>query len=90
MSLAGAGPLYCSVLTVSELLRLLRQPELVKTRRLLDTLVPLPVLYEDAVLAAELLRHRGPGFVDCHIAATAIRRNLHLVTYNAGTSSGPP
>ncbi len=85
-ALAAEGPLACSVLTVSEILRMVRDQDREKTERLLDSLILLPVGVAEAKLAALLIRgcgrDRGPGFVDCHIAATAILRRLPLVTYN--------
>lgn len=42
----------------------------------------MPVTYEDAILTADIMRHRGPGLVDSHIAAAAIRLQAHVVTYN--------
>lgn len=76
------GPLGCSALTVSEVLRLAKSQELPKTERLLSSLVVLPVRREEARLAAELMRRNGPGFVDCHIAATALLWRIPVVTYN--------
>ncbi|MCY0877991.1 MAG: PIN domain-containing protein [Firmicutes bacterium] len=70
---AMSGELWCSALTVSEILRMVREDELPKTEALLDSLQIAPGTAEDARHAAHLLRHRGPGFVDCHIAATALR-----------------
>ena len=85
-ALAAEGPLACSVRTVSEVLRMVKDQDLEKTERLLDSLIPLPVGIAEAKLAALLMRNRGrdrgPGFVDCHIAATAILRRTPLVTYN--------
>ncbi len=49
---------------------------------LLDSLVVLPVGAAEARLAAELARDRGPGLVDCHIAAAALLRRVPLVTHN--------
>ena len=74
--------LLCSVLTVSELLQMVRQEELRKTETLIAGVQVVPVLYEDARKAADLMRDRGPGFVDCHIAATALRLNAAVMTYN--------
>lgn len=76
------GPLACSALTVSEVLRQAREHELPKTERLLDSLVVLPVGVAEAKLAALLMRNRGPGYVDCHIAATGMLRQIPVVTYN--------
>lgn len=81
-ALAKDGPLGCSVLTVSEVLRQAREHELPKTERLLDSLVVLPISVSEAKLAGLLMRKRGPGYVDCHIAATALINHLTLVTYN--------
>ena len=47
-----------------------------------ETLDTIPVTYEDAVRAAEMMRNRGPGLVDCHIAAAAIRLGATVITYN--------
>ena len=46
-----------------------RQDELRKTEALIAGLQVVPVLYEDAQRAADMMRNRGPGYVDCHIAA---------------------
>lgn len=79
---ARQGNLLCSVLTVSELFRMVRREELRKTETLLDVLQVVPVLYEDARRAADLMRKHGPGFVDCHIAAAALRLDAQMMTYN--------
>ena len=76
------GPLACSALTVSEVLPLVKEQELAKTEQLLSTMAVLPVGLEEARLAAALMRDRGPGYVDCHIAATALVAGLPVVTYN--------
>ena len=81
-SVAATERLLCSVLTVSELLRMVRQEELRKTETLIAGVQVAPVLYEDARKAADLMRDRGPGFVDCHIAATALRLEAAVMTYN--------
>lgn len=60
----------------------MKQHELSKTEKLLNSLIPLPIGLEEAKLAALLMRDRGPGYVDCHIAATALLRQLPIVTYN--------
>ncbi len=76
------GPLACSALTVSEVLRLVKEQELAKTERLLSSLVVLPVGLNEAEVAAALMCDHGPGYVDCHIAATALIAGLAIVTYN--------
>ncbi len=76
------GPLACSALTVSEVFRLVKEQELAKTERLLTSMVVLPVRLVEARLAASLMRDRGPGYVDCHIAATALLAGIPVVTYN--------
>lgn len=81
-NLSGTGSLACSVLTVAEVLRGVREAELSETRAVLDAFDPVPVTYEDAVQAASMMRNRGPGLVDCHIAAAAIRIGAAVVTYN--------
>jgi len=81
-ALAQEGPLACSVLSISEVLRLAREDEIPRTERLLNTLIDLPVSKEIAILAALLMRDRGPGYVDSHIAATALLWEIPLVTYN--------
>ena len=81
-ALLADGPLACSALSVSEVLAGARQHELVPTEVLLDSLIVLPVSRTEAKLAAALMRNRGPGFVDCHIAATALVQQIPLVTYN--------
>ena len=40
------------------------------------------VLYEDARRAADMMRDRGPGYVDCHIAAAALRTESLVMAYN--------
>lgn len=35
-----------------------------------------------AIRAADILRQRGPGLVDSHVAAAAIRLQARVVTYN--------
>lgn len=79
---AHQGTLACSVLTVAEILRLIRADELPRARRFFDAVDTIPVTYEDAVHAAEMMRNRGPGLVDCHIAAAAIRLGAPVITYN--------
>ncbi len=79
---ARDGTLACSVLTVAEILRLIRDYELPRAQRFFETLDTIPVTYEDAVRAAEMMRNRGPGLVDCHIAAAAIRLGATVITYN--------
>jgi predicted nucleic acid-binding protein len=81
-ALVEAGPLGCSVLSVSEVLRLVRGQEVLRTQRLLDALVAVPVDRSTAVLAATIMRRDGPGYVDCHIAATALLLGVPVVTYN--------
>lgn len=76
------GPLACSALTVSELLQNVRDHEMDRVAGLLDSLIVLPVDFTAAKLAASLIRQRGPGYVDCHIAATSILLGVPLVTYN--------
>ena len=41
-----------------------------------------PVLYEDAHKAADQMRAHGAGFVDCRIAATALRLEAAVMTDN--------
>ena len=79
---AAEGCLLCSALTVSELFRMVRQDELRKTEALIGGLQVIPVLYEDARRAADMMRDRGPGYVDCHIAAAALRMESPVMTYN--------
>ena len=81
-ALTQEGPLGCSVLSVSEVLRLARAAEMPRTERLLDSLCAVPVDRATAKLAAALMRDHGPGYVDCHIAAAAILLNVPVVTYN--------
>jgi predicted nucleic acid-binding protein len=81
-ALAKDGPLGCSVLTVSELLRQAKEHEIPTTERLLDSLIILPIGVSEAKMAGILMRNRGPGYVDCHIAATALLGQIMLVTYN--------
>ncbi len=70
---ASQGRLCCSSLTVSEILRMVRQDEIRKTDALIAGLDVVPVYEDDARKAADLMRARGPGYVDCHIAAQAFR-----------------
>lgn len=79
---ASEARLVCSALTVSELLRMVRSHELRKTEALLAGLEVIPVTDQDARGAAQLMRARGPGFVDCHIAAAALRIGAAVLTYN--------
>lgn len=81
-ALAKDGPLGCSVLTVSEILRQAKETEIPKTERLIDSLIVMPIGISEAKMAGLLMRNRGPGFVDCHIAATAMLGQIMLVTYN--------
>ncbi|MCL5045339.1 MAG: PIN domain-containing protein [Actinobacteria bacterium] len=76
------GPLGCSALTLSEVLRGAKEDEVQRTEHLLNRLIVLPVGAAEAKLVASLMRQRGPGYVDCHVAATAILAELTLVTYN--------
>lgn len=50
----------------------------------LDSLLVLPMRAAESKLAAILMRGRGPGYVDCDIAATALLGSIPLVTYNHG------
>lgn len=81
-ALAKDGPLGCSALTVSEVLRQAKEHEIPRTERLLDSLVTLPIGVSEAKMAGLLMRNRGPGYVDCHIAASALLAQIMLVTYN--------
>lgn len=76
------GPLGCSALTLSEVLRGAKEDEVQRTEHLLNRLIVLPVGAAEAKLVASLMRQGGPGYVDCHVAATAILAELTLVTYN--------
>ncbi len=80
--LAEEGPLAVVSLTVYEVTVGARQEELAATHGLLEPLVVLPVGAAEARLAAALARDRGPGLVECHIAAAALLRDVPLVTYN--------
>lgn len=80
--LAKDGPLACSVLTISEIMRMVRDQDQARTEKLLASLMAIPVGVAEANVAAILMRSRGPGYVDCHIAATAMLRQVTLVTYN--------
>lgn len=60
----------------------MKQEELARTRALLEALDSVPVTYDDAVQPADIMRQRGPGLVDAHIAAAAIRLHAQIVTYN--------
>ncbi len=53
-----------------------------KTEALIGGLQVIPVLYEDARRARDMMRDRGPGYVDCHIAAAALRMESPVMTYN--------
>jgi predicted nucleic acid-binding protein len=77
------GALGCSALSISDVLRGARPREREATQRLLDSLIVMPVGRAEAELAADLMRRQGPGFVDCHIAATALVHDLPTVTYNS-------
>ncbi|BDG60386.1 type II toxin-antitoxin system VapC family toxin [Caldinitratiruptor microaerophilus] len=81
-TLLSDGPLGCSALSLAEVLAGARQHELARTEALLDSLIALPVGAQEAKVAATLRRGRGPGFIDCLIAATAITHKIPLVTYN--------
>lgn len=81
---ASDGQLLCSALTVSELFRMVRQDELRRTEALIAGLHVVPVPHQDARRAADLMWDRGPGFVDCHIAAAALRMEATVMTYNQG------
>lgn len=80
--LVDDGPLACSALTVSELLQNVRTHEAARVEDLLDSLIVAPIDSKVARLAASIIRQRGPGYVDCHIAATSILLGVPLVTYN--------
>lgn len=73
-TIARNGTLGFSVLTVAEILRLIRDYELPRARRFFESMDRIPVRFEDAVRAAEMMGNRGPDLVDSHIAAAAIRR----------------
>lgn len=85
--LSDQGQVWMSVLTRTELLRGMRDHERQRTMILLTTIPCLPVDESIAALAGDLMRARGQsGFilniVDAIIAATAIRYDLVLATYN--------
>ncbi len=79
---AAQGRLCCSALTVSEILRMAREDEMHKTNALIAGFDVVPVGEVDARKAADFMRHRGPGYVDCHIAAQALRLGAPVMTYN--------
>ena len=84
---AGQGELFVSVLSRTEILRGMRDHERARTKALLDTLLPLPVDVATADLAGDLMRdYLQKGFTlelaDTIIAATAIRHELILATYD--------
>lgn len=60
-ALAAQGGLACAVLTVSEILRVAKEQELSRTHGVLQALDIVPVTYEDAIRAADMMRQRGPG-----------------------------
>ena len=78
---AAEGRLLCSALTVSELFRMVRQKELRKTEVLIGGL-QVPEFYQNARRSADMMRDRGPGYVDCHIAAAALRMESPEMTDN--------
>ena len=61
---------------------MVRHDELRKTEALIAGLQVVPVFYEDARRAAEMMRDRGPGYADGHIAAAALRMGSPVMTYN--------
>lgn len=67
---------------MSEILRAVQEQELSRTRGVLQALDIVLVTYEDAILAADIMRQRGPGLVDSYIAAAAIRLQARVVTDN--------
>ena len=76
------GNLLCSVLTISELFRMMQHGELLKSDALLDTPQGMRVFSEDARRAADVMQKHGPGSVDCHIAAAARRLDAQVMTHN--------
>lgn len=69
-------------MTVSEILRMVRQDEIRKTDALIAGLDVVPGNEKATRKAAALMRDRGPGYVDCHIAAQALRLQAPIMTYN--------
>ena len=56
---------------MSEIFREAKEQELSRTHGVLQALDIVLVTYEDAILAADIMRHRSPGLVDSHIPAAA-------------------
>ncbi len=76
------APLGCSALTISEVLCLAKETEFPRTEALLDSMITWPIGKAQAKLAARLMRHHGPGYVDRHLAASAFLLRIPIVTYH--------
>lgn len=61
---------------------MVRQDEIRKTDALIAGLEVVPVNEKATRKAAALMPDRGPGYVDCHIAAQAFRLQAPIMTYN--------
>lgn len=78
----------CSALSVTEVVAGMRPREEPTTREFLESLAVVDVDREIAWLAGELIQDHGRrglilDFVDATIAATCLRHDLALATYNA-------
>lgn len=85
IALEERGSLYFSVLSEAEVYVGMREDEREQTKALFDALSSLPVTREVAQLGGgyrQRYRHEGVGLIDALIAATAVLRDLVLVTYN--------
>lgn len=81
------GPFYISTISRAEIWAGAFKKEARKIRRLLDSMINVPVEQEIADLAGEFLRKYGkrgrePELEDMVIAATCAANNLTLFTYN--------
>lgn len=77
--------LFCSVITLAELMAGMRPSEQTATEALLAGLTLLPVTEPIARTAGALRAHAGPRKImlpDCLIAATAMEESCLLLTFN--------
>lgn len=79
--LSEEGPLACSALSITEVMRGAKAAELQSTEALLAELEVFDVTREVAMLATSYVR-RGAGIIDAQIIATCLTHGLTMVTYN--------
>ena len=82
---SDAGDLYCSVITLAELVAGMRPAEKEDTEKLVAGMTLLPVTEPIARKGGELRNHARPRNIllpDCLIAATTLEEECLLLTFN--------